>query len=129
QASQVATLATGRLPSQIRSADLNGDGRHDLVVANLLSGTLQVMLAAADGSFVDSPQQLPTGVGPTDFELLDFDGNGTIDLATINQLSGDSTLFLNAGDAQFSLLGSYRAGSGPYALGLNGSDVFFGDNG
>ena len=39
---KVGSLATGFLPAQIIAADLNGDGRTDLVVRNAGDGTLSV---------------------------------------------------------------------------------------
>ena len=42
---RIGSLSTGRLPAQIISADLNGNGLSDLVVRNAGDGTLSVFFA------------------------------------------------------------------------------------
>ena len=44
-----AGLPTGDQPSAVASADLNGDGRLDLVVANQVANSVSVILSKSDG--------------------------------------------------------------------------------
>lgn len=42
----------GSSPGNLIAADVNADGRVDLVVANLGSGTVSVLVGRGDGTFV-----------------------------------------------------------------------------
>ena len=45
------TFATGVGPVSVAVADVNGDGKLDLVVANRTSNTVSVLLGNGDGTF------------------------------------------------------------------------------
>jgi serine/threonine protein kinase len=75
-------------PNQVRSCDVNGDGRVDLVWNHLASGTnsTQVGVASTDGTFAIRPPRTHSATPPDgwqDYQLLtgDFDGDGRCDLA------------------------------------------------
>jgi hypothetical protein len=93
-----ASFPTGQFPHGVAIADMNGDGRPDLVIANLNLPSVSVLLGQADGTFApktdfvlpESPMVLVTG---------DFNGDGKIDVAvtgnsgvTISPGNGDGTL-------------------------------------
>jgi hypothetical protein len=56
-------------------ADLNGDGRTDLLVAEPGSGQLTVYLQTADGA-LSVPKTFPTFTGVTELAVADWDGDG-----------------------------------------------------
>ncbi len=56
-------------------ADLNGDGRSDLLVAEPDSGQLALSLQSEDGSF-ESPRTFATLTGISDLVATDWDGDG-----------------------------------------------------
>lgn len=56
-------------------ADLDGDGRPDLVVAEPDSGQLTVYFQGSDGSF-GAPKTFPTLTGVSDIAVADWDGDG-----------------------------------------------------
>ena len=56
-------------------ADVNGDGRPDLLVAEPVSGQLSVYLQQADGSLAD-PKTFPTLAGVSRLAAADLDGDG-----------------------------------------------------
>jgi hypothetical protein len=66
-------------------ADVDRDGRMDLVAANPASG-VRALLGKGDGKF-QPPQNFPGATNPTDIALADFDGDGWIDVALITILA------------------------------------------
>ncbi len=80
--------------------DLNGDGKFDLVVANMCiastncsnNGTVSVLFGNGDGSF-QAPATYPAGAyEPLSLVLGDFDGDGKTDIALVSQsVSGSNT--------------------------------------
>jgi hypothetical protein len=93
-----ASFPTGSFPHGVAIADMNGDGRPDLVIANTDGPSGSILLGQADGTFApktdfvlpESPMVLVTG---------DFNGDGKIDVAvtgntgvTISPGNGDGTL-------------------------------------
>jgi len=68
-------------------ADLNGDGRPDVAVANASGNTVSVFLnTASPGAFTTASlaprNDYPTGLGPRVVAVADIDGDGQVDLAT-----------------------------------------------
>ncbi len=82
-------------------ADLNGDGRTDLVLAvdnPDIPPTVVVLLSRGDGTF-QQPVTLGFGISPV---AADFNGDGTTDVAFISGLiSTDVTVLLGNGDGTF----------------------------
>src|SRR5438270_2982486 len=65
------------------SADINGDGRVDLVTANQVGAEVSVLLGLGDGTFV-SPDAVGTALRSTPV-VADLDGDGTADIAVVNR--------------------------------------------
>jgi hypothetical protein len=107
----------GTSPGAVAVADLNGDGKDDLVTADAGSdfggSTVQVLLGNGDGSF-----QPPAAyfAGPFDRALAvgDFKGDGRPDIATLN--SGTFAVLLNNGDGTFRSAATYTAGLDPWSV-------------
>jgi hypothetical protein len=110
---QGAVLTPGKNPSGLRysiaAADLNGDQRLDLVVANGADKTFSVMLGNGDGTF-QSPVAYPVINSPGSVLAVDLAGNGTKDIAVFRGIGVD--IWLGNGDGTFrqspipSILGS-----------------------
>src|SRR5437588_5721573 len=95
------TYAVGSTPNAIAAADLNGDGRLDVVVANL-SGTLSILLGNADGSF-KTANTVTAGTQIDSVGAADLNGDTKPDLV-ITDRSVTSTqvgVVLNNGDGTF----------------------------
>ena len=92
-------FATGTFPRAVAAADIDGDGRADLVTANLDSDNLSVFLnTTAPGALAASfaaRQDFPAADGPTGLGLGDFNGDGRVDISVINQNAGSASVFLN----------------------------------
>jgi hypothetical protein len=65
-------------------ADVNGDGRPDLLVAEPASGQLSVYLQQADGSLAN-PKTFPTLAGVTRLAVADMDGDGKPSIFLLSQ--------------------------------------------
>ena len=100
----VSQWNTGFLPSQIITADLNGDGLTDLVVRNAGDGTLSVFFGTEfvgpiNPKFVtpqfSPPVTIPVGLGVSDVEVVDTTGSGRLDLVVTNKLTGQVSILQN----------------------------------
>jgi FG-GAP-like repeat len=72
--------------TRIALADLNGDGRRDLVVANGDSRALSVRLGVGGGRFA-AARTVPAGNGPSAVAVADLNRDGRLDLAVGTQHS------------------------------------------
>jgi hypothetical protein len=78
---QAGTYSAGTSPGVLTSADLNGDSRPDLAVANRLSNSLSILLNTGNGSFRPGNTFL-AGVFPEAVTFGDFNNDGRNDAAT-----------------------------------------------
>ncbi len=103
-------LAGGLGTDTVAIADVNGDGKSDLITATDL-GAVGVLLGNGDGTFRPA-NFFPAGQQPVDIAVADFDGDGHPDLVTANYTVGGRTVsvLLGSGDGSFRLAGSYAAG-------------------
>jgi hypothetical protein len=100
-------VPTGLAPCSVTTANLNGDGNPDLVVANCHSEHIVVLLGDGGGSFHRSAgSPIAVGQGPASVAAADFDGDAKIDLAIPNGGSKDVTVLLGDG------AGAFRAAPG-----------------
>ena len=126
------TFAAGMGASSVIAADINGDGKADLIVTNLFDDTVSVLLnsttpGAAIASFV--PQQtFATGGGPLTVSAVDVNGDGKLDLIIANHNDTTVSVLLNT-TAPGAALPTFRpqqtvaTGSNPYSatpLDING---------
>jgi len=98
--------SVGANPIAVKTGDVDGDGRCDLVVANADANSLSVLLNRPDGTFA-AHVDYPVGLKPLSVALADLDGDGRPELVTANagvpNSSGASlTLLQNVGNGTFS---------------------------
>ncbi|MEM6327598.1 MAG: FG-GAP-like repeat-containing protein, partial [Bacteroidota bacterium] len=94
-------LPEGRWPSPSESADLNADGRMDLVIGNADNDRMSVMLGDGAGSFSSIVSYPATGSGVRGLAVFDADGDGNDDVVTANRDGGNVSLFIGRGDGTF----------------------------
>ncbi len=88
-------VAAGNAPTSIAVADVNVDGRPDLLVADKTDNAISVLLNLGGGLF--GPNfELPVDAGPVSVASADFNGDTTPDAATANNTANDVTVVLNS---------------------------------
>jgi Ca2+-binding RTX toxin-like protein len=101
------TYPVGTYPTSLAVADVNGDSKQDLVVADKYGSEVSVLLGNGDGTF--APQQtFATGKYPSQVIAADVNGDGKMDIITANAGNSDSP-----GHSVDILLGN---GNGTFAL-------------
>jgi hypothetical protein len=110
------TFPAGRGPSSVAVADVNGDGRLDLAVANAGSNNVSVLLGNGDGTF-QAARHFGAGLGPGSVAVGDVNGDANLDLLLTS--SGTMRLLLGNGDGTFRTIHvSYVAAGLPHSVTL-----------
>lgn len=104
--------SVGNYPVGIVAADLNGDGKIDLAIANDSDSTVSILLGNGDGTF-QSQLLVSVGAEPTSLGSGDFNGDGKLDLITSNVGSGTVTVLLSKGKGGFTRVDSPTGISSP----------------
>ncbi len=96
------TYRVGNGPASVAIADINGDGKPDIIVANGQSNNVTVLLGDGRGEFRQSRgSPWPAGKSPNDIAIADFDGDNKLDLAFPNHDSKFITVLLGDGKGGF----------------------------
>ena len=103
-------FSTGSNPFSAMTADLNGDGKLDLVVSECSNNDISVRLGNGDGTFQD-PVTYSVVSCPFDVAAGDFNGDGKLDLAVANYNSNTVSVLLGNGDGTFGVAKLYDAGN------------------
>ncbi len=85
------TYPTGINPGGVTAADLNGDGRPDLVIANLGSNSLTILLNDGMGGFTAAAPLSLGALAPQSVLAADLNGDHKIDLVVISAPAIPST--------------------------------------
>jgi hypothetical protein len=93
------TYAAGDSPSSVAVADVNGDGRRDLITTNSGGNTVNVLLGVGDGTF-RAARNYYAGASPFAVAAGAFNGDAFPDLAVVRtgSTAGSLAVFLNDGD-------------------------------
>lgn len=102
----------GAYPVFVAVADLNGDGKADLVTANSSSDNISMFLGNGDGTFRPGVNYR-VGSSPVSVATGDFNGDGKLDLVVANGQSTNVSILLGNGDGSFRTPANYTVASGP----------------
>ena len=108
--------SVGTQPGTVLTADVNGDGRLDLITSNEGDDTVSVLLGISGG--FGSPQSYSVGPQPYSVTIADVNGDGKLDL--ISTGNGDNSnpsvspvaVLLGNGDGTFGSRHDYSVGRG-----------------
>lgn len=110
------TVVVGTNPVSVASADVNGDGKVDLISANTGAlpnyHTLSIMTNNGSGGF-GSNAVANVGSGVQCVIAADVNGDGKVDLVTANFYDSTLTILTNNGSGRFTLASSPGVGSNP----------------
>ena len=89
----------GETPYAVAVGDFNGDGKLDIVTANL-SSTVSVLLGKGGGTFQVQPP-IPVGGNPEAVAVGDFNGDGKLDIVVGLRFAFAISVLLGKGDGTF----------------------------
>lgn len=116
-------IAAGH-PSGFVTADLNADGKSDLLIANQDGDKVRVFLGQSNGTFT-ATADIVTDKSPRAFAVADFDRDGRIDMAVVCAGSKTVQVLFGTGDGKFDSGVSIPVGDSPLgaiAADLNGDN-------
>jgi hypothetical protein len=108
----------GVSPSSVAIADLNGDGRPELVTADYGElSRVSVFVNKGEGRF-QPRRDYPTGAQPIALAIGDLNADGKLDLATANLRGLTISVLFNRGDGSFEPKRDYRTGTRPLSVAI-----------
>src|SRR5438876_797547 len=116
-------IAGSWLVCSVAVADVNGDGKPDLLVANEGNATVGVLLGNGDGTFQPVVTYGSGGSGANSVAVADVNGDGKPDLLVATSLSATVGVLLGNGDGTFQSAVTYGSGGLNRASSVVGADV------
>src|SRR5260221_429364 len=107
--------AVGENPVSVVMADLNGDGRRDLVTADAGSDDVSVLLDLGGGTF-GAAGRFAAGSHPSAVRIADFNADGRPDLAVVDTWSDDISILLGDGQGGFGAAAQFNVGPEPTSI-------------
>ena len=104
-------FTTGSRPHSVAVADVNGDGKADLLAADFKGSSVSVLLGNGNGTF-QAAQNVTTGMYPKSVAVTDINGDGRPDLI-VPVLYNQLNVLLSNGDGTFQTSQSFSTGLGP----------------
>ena len=111
-----STPAVGSSPTSVAAADLNGDGRVDLICANFAAqNTVTVVTNKGQGEFGWTQAPL-IGTRPRGVTVADVNADGWPDVISANATTNTLTVLTNNHRGHLVAAGSPKVGAGPWAV-------------
>src|SRR5207253_1043747 len=112
-------FGVGSSTVSVAIADVNGDGRPDIVTANADSTDHDVSVVIGDGEGTFQAQRrFPVGSSPESVAIADVNGDGRLDIVTSNRTSNDVSVLLGNGDGTFQTQKRFIVGTNPESVAI-----------
>jgi hypothetical protein len=99
---QGQTAISGDRPDAAVVADINGDGKPDVITNDMLAASIYSFLGNGNGSFQAQTTLAAVGSNPSAVAVADFNGDGKVDLVTSNSAGSSASVLLNSLKGGFS---------------------------
>ncbi|MDB5267643.1 MAG: hypothetical protein JWP58_683 [Hymenobacter sp.] len=120
----VYSTGSGTRPAAVVVADVNGDGRPDIVTANYASSNVSILPGQAGGTFAPaSAYDAGTNSQPNGLAVADVNGDGRPDIVTANYASSTAGVLLAQASGGFAAPLTYSTGAGSQPAGIAVTDV------
>lgn len=111
-----ADLPVGPQPKAVAIADIDGDGRNDIIVARSTpNGSVTLLLGRADGNFGRLDATNRAGDTPFSMAVADLDKDGSLDVAVGNYFGAEAAI-LYGKDLQTTRVALPADGAHPFAV-------------
>ncbi|MFI5371085.1 MAG: FG-GAP-like repeat-containing protein [Candidatus Eisenbacteria bacterium] len=110
-------FAVGAQPQSVAVADLNHDGKPDIVAANGNSNSVSVLLGSGTGTFA-AAVGYGTGLNPISVAVDDLNGDGIPDLVTANYYAPSVSVLIGNGTGTFAAKVDYPVGGQPGSVAI-----------
>ena len=119
--SAVQNFIVGTNPQSVAIADIDGDGKLDLAIANANTANVSILRNTSTIGTISfsTKQDYASGTSPYSLTMGDFDGDGKPDLAVAVQIGSTISLFRNIstiGNIVFAAKQNFASGSFPQAI-------------
>ncbi len=120
-------FATGLNPEGIAAGDIDGDGKPDIVTADLNGFTVSILRNTGSAGIISfsSPVSFPTGFAPRAVVVRDIDGDGKPDIAVATETPNKIVVFRNTstvGNISFAPRLDLAAGTRPWGIAIGDLD-------
>ncbi len=123
----VQSFTTGTRPRIAAVADIDGDGKPDLIIANLTSNNVSVLRNTSTLGAISFAAKLDFSAGTQPYVVVagDIDGDGKPDMAVANALSSSISVFRNTsttGNVSFAAKTDLTTGGSPISVAFGDID-------
>ncbi|CAF3385938.1 unnamed protein product [Rotaria socialis] len=118
------TYSTGAssTPNSVTTADINADGKVDIIVSNYGTNNVGVLINNGNGIFAAQVTYSSVN-GPNCVVVVDVNGDGKVDIVVANYAASNVGVLINAGNGTFIAQVTYSTGGGSNPAFVAAADV------
>jgi hypothetical protein len=112
-------FAVGTSPTSVVVADINHDGRADIITANSGTNNVSVLLGNVGGGFTAATgSPFAVGSSPRSVAVADVNGDGKLDIVTANSGSNNVSVLFGDGSGSFGAANNFAVGGNPSSVAI-----------